>query len=177
MGYLGFLGDSTLIRIGVHHAIDSEILLDDLGFFETGFSQYEVYGLANTKLWVERLFEGHGGRSRQQGRNDLGKTQIEVTPLNASKRNAKIGYLLRGAECEKRLFFYPCLFRWLPVLWVANGKLVRQLALGHQMAGFYESRSRAAYWDGRKRCRGNLSQAVCISTRSRQAISQPHEKC
>ena len=30
-----------------------------------------------------------------------------------------------------------------------NGQLVRRLALGHQAAGIYQSRSRAAYWDGR----------------------------
>ena len=27
--------------------------------------------------------------------------------------------------------------------------MVRYLALGHQAAGMYQSRSRAAYWDGR----------------------------
>lgn len=31
----------------------------------------------------------------------------------------------------------------------ANGAVVRTLALGHQRAGRYENRSRAAYWDGR----------------------------
>ena len=30
-----------------------------------------------------------------------------------------------------------------------NGQVVRELALGHQAAGIYQSRSRAAYWDGR----------------------------
>ena len=30
-----------------------------------------------------------------------------------------------------------------------NGKLVRRLAVGHQAAGMYRSRSRAVYWDGR----------------------------
>ena len=30
-----------------------------------------------------------------------------------------------------------------------NGRLVRQLDLGHQRAGYYINRSRAAYWDGR----------------------------
>ena len=30
-----------------------------------------------------------------------------------------------------------------------NGQVVRRLALGHQTAGIYQSRSRAAYWDGR----------------------------
>ena len=30
-----------------------------------------------------------------------------------------------------------------------NGQIVRRLAVGHQAAGMYRSRSRAAYWDGR----------------------------
>ena len=30
-----------------------------------------------------------------------------------------------------------------------SGNAVRELSLGHQLAGVYESRSRAAYWDGR----------------------------
>ena len=30
-----------------------------------------------------------------------------------------------------------------------NGQVVRQLALGHQDAGIYQTRSRAAHWDGR----------------------------
>ena len=34
-------------------------------------------------------------------------------------------------------------------IYAVNGSVVRTLALGHQAAGFYESRSRAACWDGR----------------------------
>ena len=34
-------------------------------------------------------------------------------------------------------------------IYAVNGQVVRTLALGHQAAGFYENRSRAAYWDGR----------------------------
>ena len=34
-------------------------------------------------------------------------------------------------------------------IYAADGKLVRTLALGYQSAGVYESKSRAAYWDGR----------------------------
>ena len=34
-------------------------------------------------------------------------------------------------------------------IYSVNGHLVRQLDLGHQSAGVYRSRSRAAYWDGR----------------------------
>ena len=34
-------------------------------------------------------------------------------------------------------------------IYAADGRSVRRLVLGHQAAGIYESRSRAAYWDGR----------------------------
>ena len=34
-------------------------------------------------------------------------------------------------------------------IYSVKGELVRTLALGHQIAGLYESRGRAAYWDGR----------------------------
>ena len=34
-------------------------------------------------------------------------------------------------------------------IYAVNGNVVRTLALGHQPAGMYQSRSRAAYWDGR----------------------------
>ena len=34
-------------------------------------------------------------------------------------------------------------------IYSVDGKLVRTLRLGHQLAGIYQSRSRAAYWDGR----------------------------
>ena len=41
-------------------------------------------------------------------------------------------------------------------IYATNGAIVRTLELGHQPAGFYESRSRAAYWDGKN----NLGESV-----------------
>lgn len=38
-------------------------------------------------------------------------------------------------------------------IYAVNGQLIRTLAFGHQPAGIYHSRSRAAYWDG-KNARG-----------------------
>ena len=38
---------------------------------------------------------------------------------------------------------------WRVNIYDAQGVLVRALTLGHQTAGYYTSRSRAAYWDGR----------------------------
>ena len=34
-------------------------------------------------------------------------------------------------------------------IYASNGHVIRQLALGHQPAGMYQTRSRAAYWDGK----------------------------
>ena len=34
-------------------------------------------------------------------------------------------------------------------IYAVNGTLVRTLSLGHQPAGMYRSKNRAAYWDGR----------------------------
>ena len=34
-------------------------------------------------------------------------------------------------------------------IYAVNGQMVRRLGLGHQSAGMYQNRSRAAYWDGK----------------------------
>ena len=34
-------------------------------------------------------------------------------------------------------------------IYASNGHIIRQLGLGHQAAGVYQTRSRAAYWDGK----------------------------
>ena len=70
----------------------------------------------------------------------------------------------KATPTETRLFAnYPNPFNpetWIPyqlaennevsiTIYDALGVVVRQLAIGHQPAGAYHSRSRAAYWDGR----------------------------
>ena len=42
----------------------------------------------------------------------------------------------------------------------ATGQRIRTLALGVQAAGFYQSRSRAAYWDGRNDLGERVSSGV-----------------
>ena len=34
-------------------------------------------------------------------------------------------------------------------IYASDGNVVRTLTLGHQAAGMYQNRSRAAYWDGK----------------------------
>ena len=45
-----------------------------------------------------------------------------------------------------------------------NGVLVRTLALGHQAAGIYQSKSRAAYWDGRNELGESVASGVYLYT-------------
>ena len=51
-------------------------------------------------------------------------------------------------------------------LYAADGKLVRTLALGHQAIGVYESRARAAYWDGKNDLGEQVSSGVYFYTLS-----------
>ena len=45
-----------------------------------------------------------------------------------------------------------------------NGQLVRRLTLGHQAAGMYRSRSRAAYWDGRNQLGESVASGLYFYT-------------
>ncbi len=45
-----------------------------------------------------------------------------------------------------------------------SGALVRQLDLGHQRAGHYTQRSRAAYWDGRNGIGEDVASGVYFYT-------------
>ncbi|MXV82687.1 T9SS type A sorting domain-containing protein [Candidatus Poribacteria bacterium] len=46
----------------------------------------------------------------------------------------------------------------------ADGKLVRTLALGYQSAGVYQSKSRAAYWDGRNEVNEQVASGLYFYT-------------
>ena len=45
-----------------------------------------------------------------------------------------------------------------------NGRLVRHLAMGHQAAGMYRSRTRAAYWDGRNQLGESVASGLYFYT-------------
>ena len=50
-----------------------------------------------------------------------------------------------------------------------DGQIVRQLALGHQPAGMYQSRSRAAYWDGKNAMGEPVASGVYFYTLSTES--------
>ena len=49
-------------------------------------------------------------------------------------------------------------------IYAADGRLVRVLSLGHQAAGIYDSRGRAAYWDGRNDLGESVASGVYFYT-------------
>ncbi len=49
-------------------------------------------------------------------------------------------------------------------IYAASGVLVRTLALGHQAAGIYQSRSRAVYWDGKNEVGESVASGVYFYT-------------
>ena len=49
-------------------------------------------------------------------------------------------------------------------IYAIDGKVVRRLDLGHQVAGFYQSKSRAAHWDGRNNVGERVASGIYFYT-------------
>ena len=56
-------------------------------------------------------------------------------------------------------------------IYAADGRLVRRLDLGHQSVGLYESRSRAAYWDGKNEIGEPVASGVYFYTLSARGFT------
>ena len=101
---------------------------------------------------------------------DVRKWLSEAQQINLTDATSQRGILmleqLLAALIPKEtslLANYPNPFNpetWIPyqlakpadvtlTIYAANGQIVRQMTLGHQSAGIYQSRVRAVYWDGR----------------------------
>ena len=104
-------------------------------------------GAATIAAWITQAqLEDDGSLAFKQGIENLENLLASLIPEETA--------LLRN---------YPNPFNpetWIPyqlansadvtlMIYDMNGQLVRRLAVGHQAAGMYQSRSRAAYWDGR----------------------------
>ena len=91
--------------------------------------------------------------------------QLSITDLTSQKGIRFLEQLLASLVPKETALLanYPNPFNpetWIPyqlskpaavmiTIYASNGHIIRQLSLGHQPAGVYQSRSRAAYWDGR----------------------------
>ena len=91
--------------------------------------------------------------------------RLAPTDVPSQKGIAVLEQLLSVLTPQKTALFpnYPNPFNpetWIPyhlsepgdvtlTIYSVDGRVVRRLDLGHQAAGYYQSKSRAAYWDGR----------------------------
>ena len=93
---------------------------------------------------------------------------------------ARLEYLLTVIIPEKTVLLhnYPNPFNpetWIPyhlaepadvtlTIYAIDGKVVRRLDLGHQAAGYYQGKSRAAYWDGRNNVGERVASGIYFYT-------------
>ena len=97
-----------------------------------------------------------------KARNTIYHDFTEITRFEVTETQSAPQVLITLPEKTELLANYPNPFNpetWIPyqlatdadvtlTIYASNGQAVRQLTLGHQAAGTYQSRSRAAYWDG-----------------------------
>ena len=137
---------------------DGELTIADLVQVVRDLDDFDAaapaIGVALTDLDLDRI----------QAQFDLLLSSGDVS-LAAQRALAYLQSLLASARPSETLLLtnYPNPFNpetWIPYhlatradvrinIYDAQGTLVRALTLGHQTAGYYTSRNRAAYWDGR----------------------------
>ena len=137
-------GDGEVNREDINAVLDA---LEAAAAAPTAVSQTE-----SLQRWIDHAKQLNPADARFQ--RGIAVLESLLTPLRDTETIPKATALLAN---------YPNPFNpetWIPYqlskptdvtlrIYAVDGKLVRLLDLGHQHAGLYHSRSRAAYWDGR----------------------------
>ena len=141
-------GDGTI------NILDLIVVAQNFGASTVGVAPFNVTAIDNSELdpamiqaWIAQAeLENDGSLAFRQGIENLQRLLASLLP-----------------EKTALLANYPNPFNpetWIPYhlaeaadvtvhIYAADGALVRTLGLGHQVAGIYERRVRAAYWDGK----------------------------
>ena len=132
---------------------------------------------------------------RQQGAAHLTPENVQHWLTQAQQANLTDATYVRGIRFLKQLLTaftpketallpnYPNPFNpetWIPyqlatpadvklTIYDLQGRVVRDLDLGHQRAGIYQSRSRAAYWDGKNAQGESVASGVYFYTLSTES--------
>ena len=122
----------------------------------------ESVNAAMIEVWIAQArLEDDGSLAFKQGIENLENLLASLIPEETA--------LLRN---------YPNPFNpetWIPyqlaesaevtlTIYDINGQLIRRLAVGHQAAGMYQSRSRAVYWDGRNQLGESVASGLYFYT-------------
>ena len=156
--------------------------------FVTKEAAAKIFGLAvpEYEFHIGRIYDGdlnsiedllsEGGVSRNDWEEDFFAIQSGLYNNDLAPAAARNRIRMDQLQIEKTRLLqnYPNPFNpetWIPYrletaadvtisIYTIKGDLVRTLDLGHQSAGSYESRSRAAYWDGRNQVGERVSTGV-----------------
>ena len=168
------LGSAASVKIpvdvnddGVVNVLDLVIVAQHLG--ESTGAAAPFFLVRDSKLnptiiqaWIEQAHaENDGSLTFQQGIANLQRLLASMIPTETSL-----------------LLNYPNPFNpetWIPyqlakdanvtlTIYSVDGTLVRTLMLGHQPAGMYQSKNRAAYWDGRNQLGESVASGVYFYT-------------
>ena len=146
--------DADVNDDGVVNIVDLTLVAAAFGDFGLNFAPFAL------------VLDSELATTRQQVQQWLSEArQLNLTDRAFQRGIAVLEQLLAAVTPKETLLLpnYPNPFNpetWIPYqlatpadvsisIYAADGKLVRRLELGHQPVGIYESRSRAAYWDGR----------------------------
>ena len=156
-------------RDGKRNIADLVLVAQHLGELSGVSAAPSVLAIKNMRLdpamirgWITRAqIENDGSLAFQQGITNLQQLLALLMPKRTT--------LLTN---------YPNPFNpetWIPYqlseatevivrIYAVNGTLVRTLPLGHQLAGVYQERSRAAYWDGKNALGESVASGVYFYT-------------
>ena len=121
-----------------------------------------------------------------KARNTIYHDFTEITRFEVTETAAAPQVLITLPDKTELLANYPNPFNpetWIPyqlatdtdvtlTIYAADGTIVRTLALGHQAAGRYENRSRAAYWDSRNDTGERVASGLYFYTLTADDFSQ-----
>ena len=120
-------------------------------------------------IWTATITATQSGRvtfsvAEDAGTDWIGNTNLAATPQTVTVALPSAAPLASGSVPDQTLLRpnYPNPFNpetWIPyhlanagnvliAIYDVRGTVIRRLELGHQQAGYYTNRSRAAYWDG-----------------------------
>ena len=164
---------------------DGVVNIQDLvlvaGAFEAGAAAPSVRAVSRARLTVSDVEEWLIEASRPGGLS-YGEEASRPGGLSYGRGIAVLERLLANLMPKETALLanYPNPFNpetWIPyqlsepaevmvTIYAANGAVVRTLDLGHRRAGSYESRGRAAYWDGRNAAGEPVASGVYFYTLS-----------
>ena len=154
--------DLILVSQGIAGSSGTYCFESSAGFSQPISARTDSVDAATIEAWIAQArLEDDGSHPFKQGIENLEKLLASLIPEettllanypNPFNPETWIPYQL-AEEADVTLMIYDM-----------NGQLIRRLAVGHQAAGMYRSRNRAAYWDGRNQLGESVASGLYFYT-------------